>query len=89
MQPISLQEVELEVNQMPDDTALGLGDFTIYFFHIFWNLLNHEVHEVVEESRQKQWILSALDATHLTLVPRETGASLPGNFKTIPLCNVI
>ena len=54
MQSISLQEVELEVNQMSDDIVLGHDGFTINFFHSCWNLLKHEVHEVVEELHPKK-----------------------------------
>ena len=37
----------------------------------------------------KKWILPALNATHLALIPKEIGASHPGKFHPISLCNVI
>ena len=51
MQIISLQEVEIVVNQMSKDTALGSNGFMVKFFHNCWNILKHEVLEVVEEAR--------------------------------------
>ena len=80
MQPITMQEVEAAVGQMADGTFLVLDGFTIDFFHHCWNLLKEEVLDLVEESRQKKWILPALNTTHLTLIPKETGASHPAKF---------
>ena len=68
MQPISLQEVKLVVNEMIDGTMLGPDCFTINFLHYYWNLLKYNVLELVEEENQKQWVLPALNSTHLTLV---------------------
>ena len=53
MQPVSLQEVEVGMEQMADDTSLGLDGFTIDFFHHCWDLLKDEVLEIIEESRKK------------------------------------
>lgn len=69
--------------------APGLVGFTINFFHHCWDLLKHEVLEIVEESRQKHWVLPSLNATFFMLIPKETGATDPGKFRPISLCNVI
>ena len=53
MQPISLQEVEVAMEQMADGTSPGPDGFTIDFFHHCWDLLKDEVLEIVEESRKK------------------------------------
>ena len=53
MQPISMQEVEVVVEQMADGTSPGPDGFTIDFFHHYWDLLKDEVLEIVEESRKK------------------------------------
>ena len=89
MQPISMQEVKAAVEQMVEGTSLGSNGFTIDFFLHCWNLLKDEVLELVEESRKNKWILPALNATHLVLIPKEIGASHPGKFHPISLCNVI
>ena len=88
MQPITIQEVEAAVEKMVDGTFPGPDGFTIDFFHHCWNLLKEEVMELVEEYRKKKWILPALNATHLALIPKEIGASHPGKFRPISLCNV-
>ena len=88
MKPISLQEVETTVKQMVEGKSPGLDGFTINFFHHCWDMLKNEVLEVVEESRKKHWVLPALKATHLTLIPKEAEADHPGKFRPISLCNV-
>ena len=51
-------------------------------------MLKNEVLDIVEESRKKQWVLPTLNATHLTLIPKEAEADHPGKFRPISLCNV-
>ena len=45
--------------------------------------------ELVEESIQNEWVLSALKATHLILVSKDTWDFHLGKFRPIFLCNVI
>ena len=75
-----MQEVEAIVEKMVDGTSPGPDGFTIEFFHDCWNFLKDELLELVEESRQKKWILPALNATHLALIPKETSASHSGKL---------
>jgi hypothetical protein len=48
-----------------------------------------EVLEIMEESRNKQWVLPSLNATFLTLIPKEENEVAPSKYKPIALCNVI
>jgi hypothetical protein len=70
MRPITLHEVYIAVSQMKEGTYLDLDGFTITFFHSCWDLLKQDVMEIVEESRNRQWVLPALNATFLTLIPK-------------------
>jgi hypothetical protein len=47
------------------------------------------VWEVVEESRASGLVLLALNATFLTLIPKEDRVTNPKQFRPIALCNVI
>jgi hypothetical protein len=51
-------------------------------------MLKFDVWELVEESRRKQWVLPALNATFLTLIPKEDNVTMPSKYKPISLCNV-
>ena len=44
---------------------------------------------MVEESRCNQKILLALNATFLTLIPKEANVSTHGKFHPISLCDVL
>ena len=68
--PISMQEVEEVVNQMAQQKAPGLDDFTSNFFHFFWDLIKEEVWEIVEESRRKRGVYQSFNATFLSLIPK-------------------
>jgi hypothetical protein len=52
-------------------------------------LIREEVWQVVEESRTSGQVLSAFNATFLTLIPKEERVTHPKQFRPIALCNVI
>jgi len=89
LQPISKQEVEKAMAQLKDGKAPGPDGFTANFFHEFWELINTEVWELVEESRSMHWILPSLNATFLSLILKGDEPNMPDKYKPIALCNVI
>jgi hypothetical protein len=89
MHPITLQEVDSVVMQMKEDTTPGPDGFTINFFHACWDMLKLDVLDIVEESCNRQWVLPALNATFLTLIPKEENVAVPSKYRPISLCNVI
>jgi hypothetical protein len=52
-------------------------------------MLREEVWEIIEDSRLSGQVLPALNATFLTLIPKEERVSHPKKFRSIALCNVI
>jgi hypothetical protein len=74
---------------MPPGKAPSPDGFTTDFFHHFWDLVRKEVWEVVEESRASGLVLPTLNATFLTLIPKEERVTNPKKFRPIALCNVI
>jgi ribonuclease HI len=74
---------------MPAGKAPGPDGFTTDFFHHCWDLIKTEVWEVVEESRTSGLVLPALNATFLSLIPKEERVTNPKHFRPIALCNVI
>jgi len=74
---------------MPSDKAPGPDGFTINFYKACWNLVKHEVWEVVEDSRQSRSILKSLNSTFIALIPEVEEANTPEKFRPIALCNVI
>jgi hypothetical protein len=89
MRPISQEEVDQAIKEMPPGKAPGLDGFTTNFFHHCWSMIREEVWKLVEESRTSGQVLSALNATFLTLIPKEEHVTNPKQFRSIALCNVI
>ena len=89
LKPIEMDEVEEVVKQMAKDKALGPDGFTTNFFHACWDWLKEEFRALVEDSRKLGNILKALNATFLTLIPKELGIEDPGKLRPIALCNAI
>jgi hypothetical protein len=52
-------------------------------------MLREEVWQLVEESRSSGKVLPTLNATFLTLIPKEERVTNLKNFRPIVLCNVI
>lgn len=74
---------------MPNDKALGPNGFTINFYKACWNLVKHQVWEVVEDSRRSGSILKSLNSTFIPLIPKVEEENTPQKFRPISLCNVI
>jgi len=43
----------------------------------------------MEESRANRWMLPSMNATFITLIPKEAQSRTPDKFRPIALCNVI
>ena len=89
LHPVSRQEVALAMKKLKDGKAPGPDGFTTTFCHHFWDLIGEEVWMVVEESRAMHWLLPYLNATFISLTPKEEDTSSPDKFRPIALCNVI
>jgi hypothetical protein len=89
MTPISQDEVDLAIQELPTGKVPGPNGFTTNFFHSCWPMLREEVWQLVEESRSYGKVLPALNATFLTLIPKEERVTNTKNFRPISLCNVI
>jgi hypothetical protein len=50
MRPITQEEVDQEVKEMPPRKAPGQDGFTTDFFHHCWSMIREEVWKLVEES---------------------------------------
>jgi hypothetical protein len=81
--------VDKAVKDMPPGKAPGPDGFTTDFFHHCWDIIGHDVWEVVEESRTSKKVLQAFNATFLALIPKEERVTNPRQFRPIALCNVI
>jgi hypothetical protein len=69
-------EIDQVIREMANEKALGLDGFTVEFFKAYWEVVKHDAYRVVEDSRWSTSILKALNATMITLIPKEDEARI-------------
>jgi len=74
---------------MPTGKAPGPDGFTVEFFKAHREVFKHDIYGVVEDSRKSTSILKALNATMITLIPKENEARTLDRYMPIALCNVV
>jgi hypothetical protein len=74
---------------MPNGKAPGPDGFTMEFFKAYWEVVKHDIYGVVEDSMCSTSILKDLNATMITLIPKENEARTPDRYMRIALCNVV
>jgi hypothetical protein len=74
---------------VPNGKALGLDGFIVEFFKACWEVVKHDVYRVVEDSRRSASILKEINATMITLIPKENEAKTPDCERPIVMCNVV
>jgi hypothetical protein len=89
LRPFTIEEVDQALQDTPKSKAPGPDGFTSDFFHHCWPMIRTEVWEILEDSRVTGKVLQALNATFLTLVPKEGHAHQAKQYRPIALCNVI
>jgi hypothetical protein len=87
--PISKEEVDQVVQEMPNGKAPSPDSFTVEFFKACWEVVKHDIYGVVEDSKRSASILKALNATMITLILKENEARTPNHYRPIALCNVV
>jgi hypothetical protein len=87
--PIAKEEIDQVLQEMPNGKSPGPDGFTTEFLKSYWEIVKHDVYRVVEDSRRSTSILKALNATMITLVPKENEAKTPDRYIPIALCNVV
>ena len=68
---IMQKEVDQTIQDLPTGKAPRSDGFTIEFFHSCWPMLREEVWQLLEESRNSEKVIPTLNATFLTLIPKE------------------
>ena len=84
-----MSELEGVVFSLHKGKALGPDGFPIEFFQDNWDIINHDLLDVVQESYSNKEMLQALNATFLVLIPKKEEANQLDFFRPISLCNVV
>jgi hypothetical protein len=87
--PITIEEVDSALHDTPVGKAPGPDDFTMDLFFFCWPMICEEVWDIIKDSCISGKVIPALNATFLTLIPKEYQVTHPKQFRPISLCNVI
>jgi len=86
--PVTIEEIESTIKNLPKEKSLGLHGWTQEFFLSF-DLLGKDLLLAVEESRNKGYIPGILNATFFTLIPKVSKPTTFNDFRPIALCNFV
>ena len=88
-EPISLNEVKTALFSMNPDKSPGPDGFQAFFFQKCWDILGEDLWKALEATRKGGSILTEINHTFLTLIPKKQESIAPGDFRPIALCNTI
>lgn len=74
---------------MPNENGPSPNGYLVEFFQEFWDIINHDLLEVVKDSYSSKKMLKVLNSTFLTLISKREGANQLEFFRHIALCNVV
>jgi len=87
--PVNEEEVSEVIKEMQNGKAPGPNGFNVDFFKACWDIVKHDILDVVEDSRKNKTILKALNTSFISLIPKPDNAITPNRFIPIALCNVV
>lgn len=88
-QPITVQELQTVIEQLPNNKAPGPDGFTGEFYKIFKEELIPDIHRVLTQVMASGQTLQPLNASYLILIPKTDHATEPTEFRPISLVHGI
>lgn len=86
---MTLLEIRKVMECLAKDKSPGLDGWTVEIFIAFFDLMGHDLLEVLEESRIIGKFGGVLNATFVALIPKCDKPSSYNDFRPISLCNVV
>ena len=87
--PFSLEELDVVIKEMKNNTALGPDGFLIEIFKAFWYMIRGDIKEMLERLYNGQLELCRLNYGVIILLPKVKSANSVKQFRPICLLNVI
>ena len=88
-QPISFEEVRNVIFDMNPEKSPGPDGFQVFFYQKCWDILGNDLWEALEASRKGGSLLSEINHSFITLIPKKAEPKSPNDFRPIALCNTI
>jgi hypothetical protein len=85
---VSKDEIYEILRGFAKDKSLGPDGWTVEFFLSFFELVGHDLLDMVEETRIRGEVISSINSTFLALIPKVNNPSSFSDFHPIALCNL-
>ena len=89
VRPVSEEEVRKAVFSLHPNKAPGPDGMTPIFFQQFWNTIKFDLINAVSSFFHSGNLLSAINSTMITLIPKVDNPVCVSQFRPISLCNVV
>eukprot|EP00253_Pinus_taeda_P013002 PITA_13002 len=87
-QPVTEDELHKVLKAFSKDKCPGPDGWSIEFFLCFFELLKHDLLQMIEESRTTGHIHSHISLTLIALIPKKPDAETFSDYRPISLCNI-
>eukprot|EP00253_Pinus_taeda_P032607 PITA_32607 len=89
MKEVYMAELEATLKWFKKDKSPGLDGWTIEFYLAFFDTLGNDLLQIVEDSRRRGRISSAIKSTFIALIPKSNAPLFFDDFRPISLCNCL
>lgn len=86
--PVGVAEICAALFEMDPNKAPGSDGMTVGFYQKYWDLVEAEVVEAVQQFFQSGHILTSLNHSQIVLIPKIKTPTQVSQFRPISLCNV-
>ncbi|XP_062171126.1 uncharacterized protein LOC133876913 [Alnus glutinosa] len=87
--PVSMEEIQLALNQMNPLKAPGPDGYPACFFQHNWEILHQEVCDAIKYFFETCRLDASINATVIALIPKTQNPKSVVDFRLISLCNVV
>eukprot|EP00253_Pinus_taeda_P011273 PITA_11273 len=89
LKEVTMAELEATLKWFQKDKSPGPDGWTIEFYLAFVDLLGNDLLKIVEDSRRRGRISSAIKLTFIALIPKSNAPNTFDEFHPISLCNYL
>ncbi|KAL2939928.1 hypothetical protein RDABS01_001310 [Bienertia sinuspersici] len=86
--PFNGEEIKEAIFQMHPTKAPGPDGMCALFFQRFWNIVGEDVIQKSLDFLNNEGDISAINRTHIVLIPKKKNCESPVDYRPISLCNV-
>eukprot|EP00253_Pinus_taeda_P008270 PITA_08270 len=89
MKEVTMAELEATLKWFKRDKSPGPDGWTIEFYLSFFDTLGNDLLHIMEDSRRRGRISSAIKSTFIALIPKSNAPTTFDDFQPISLCNCL